>query len=225
MKKYFIAGLLFWMPIGITVWLVHFLVSSMDTIVRLLPPILRSESLFGMNVYGFGLAVVVAVLLATGVIVTHFFGKKILGWWNSILNRVPVVGGVYKSVKQISDTVLSDSGNAFNKAVLVEFPHPGAWTIAFQTGTAKGELADKIGVDYLSVYVPTTPNPTSGYVIFVHRSKAKDLDMTVDQALKTVISMGVVGPDASMPVVLTAGMPSFDKPVTPTDSSNPSNRN
>lgn len=227
MKKYLITGLLFWVPIGITVWLVHFLISSMDKIVALLPDILRPQSLFGMNVYGFGLAVVVLVLFATGILVTHFFGKTIMGWWNNVLNRVPVVGGVYKSVKQISDTVLSDSGNAFNKAVLVEFPHPGAWTIAFQTGTTKGELADKVGADYLSVYVPTTPNPTSGYMIYVHRSKAIDLNMTVDQALKTVISMGVVGPDAAMPVVLTAGMPSFDKPLVPTaaDSNNPENRN
>jgi uncharacterized membrane protein len=214
MRKYFIAGLLFWVPIGITVWLVHFLVSSMDKIVGVLPDVLRPQSLFGMNIYGFGFAVVVVMLFATGVLVTHFFGKTLMGWWNRVLNRVPVVGGVYKSVKQISDTVLSDSGNAFNKAVLVEFPHQGAWTIAFQTGSSHGELSDKMGGEYISVYVPTTPNPTSGYMIYVPKSKVKDLDMTVDQALKTVISMGVVGPEASLPTPAVAAI-----------SNTPSNRN
>ncbi len=206
MRKYFIAGLLFWVPIGITVWLVHFLVSSMDKIVGLLPEVLRPQQLFGMNIYGFGLAIVVLMLFATGVLVTHFFGKTIMGWWNNVLNRVPVVGGVYKSVKQISDTVLSDSGNAFNKAVLVEFPHQGAWTIAFQTGASHGELSVKMGGEFISVYVPTTPNPTSGYMIYVPKSKVKDLDMTVDQALKTVISMGVVGPEAALPTPAVAAI-------------------
>ncbi len=204
LKRYFIAGLLFWVPIGITLWVLHFLISSMDGIVGLLPPILQSESLFGFKLFGFGIIVVALLLFGTGVLVTHLLGKRMMGWWNSLINRVPVAGGIYKSVKQISDTVLSDSGNAFNKAVLVEFPYPGAWTIAFQTGSAKGELSDKIGEDYISVYVPTTPNPTSGYMIYVHRTKARDLDMTVDQALKTVISMGVVGPEAAMPVELGA---------------------
>jgi uncharacterized membrane protein len=206
MRKYFIAGLLFWVPIGITVWLVHFLVSSMDKIVGVLPDVLRPQSLFGMNIYGFGFAVVVVMLFATGVLVTHFFGKTLMSWWNRVLNRVPVVGGVYKSVKQISDTVLSDSGNAFNKAVLVEFPHPGAWTIAFQTGASHGELSAKMGGEFISVYVPTTPNPTSGYMIYIPKSKVKDLDMTVDQALKTVISMGVVGPEASLPTPAVAAI-------------------
>jgi uncharacterized membrane protein len=205
LKRYFIAGLLFWVPIGITLWVLHFLVSSMDSLVGLLPLALRSEQLFGFRLYGFGLLVVGLLLFATGVLVTHFFGKRIMGWWSNLLNRVPVAGGIYKSVKQISDTVLSDSGNAFNKAVLVEFPHPGAWTIAFQTGTAHGELSAKMGGEYISVYVPTTPNPTSGYMIYVHRSKAKDLDMTVDQALKTIISMGVVGPEAALPITPAQG--------------------
>jgi uncharacterized membrane protein len=199
LKRYFIAGLLFWVPIGITLWVLHFLVSSMDGIVGLFPKALRPEALFGQSVYGFGVLVVVVLLFATGILVTHLLGKRLLGWWNSIIQRVPVAGGIYKSVKQISDTVLSDSGNAFNKAVLVEFPHPGAWTVAFQTGSASGELSDKIGADFISVYVPTTPNPTSGYMIYVPRAKVKDLDMTVDQALKTVISMGVVGPEAALP--------------------------
>jgi uncharacterized membrane protein len=142
MKKYFIAGLLFWVPIGITVWLVHFLVSSMDKIVGVLPDALRPQSLFGMNIYGFGFAVVVLMLFATGVLVTHFFGKTLMGWWNRVLNRVPVVGGVYKSVKQISDTVLSDSGNAFNKAVLVELPSKRAPpTASFLTKWVENLLA------------------------------------------------------------------------------------
>jgi uncharacterized membrane protein len=200
LKKYFIAGLLFWVPIGITLWVLHFLVSSMDGLVGLLPKSLRSESLFGMHIYGFGLFVIAVLLFATGILITHLFGKRLMGWWNSVLNRVPVAGGVYKSVKQISDTLLSDSGNAFKKAVLVEFPHAGAWTIAFQTGSAKGELEAAMGGDFISVYVPTTPNPTSGYLIYVPRAKAKDLSMTVDEALKTIISMGVVGPEAAMPL-------------------------
>jgi uncharacterized membrane protein len=200
LKRYFIAGLLFWVPIGITLWVLHFLVSSMDKIVALLPEALTAKGLFGANIYGFGVLVLGLLLFATGVLVTHLLGKRLLGWWSTLIQRVPVAGGIYKSVKQISDTVLSDSGNAFNKAVLVEFPHPGAWTIAFQTGSASGELSAKIGADFISVYVPTTPNPTSGYMIYVPKSKVKDLDMTVDQALKTVISMGVVGPEAALPI-------------------------
>jgi uncharacterized membrane protein len=216
LKRYFIAGLLFWVPIGITLWVLHFLVSSMDGIVKLFPTALRPPALFGQEVYGFGVLVVVVLLFATGVLVTHLLGKRLLGWWSGLIQRVPVAGGIYKSVKQISDTVLSDSGNAFNKAVLVEFPHPGAWTIAFQTGNANGELSAKMGADFISVYVPTTPNPTSGYMIYVPKSKVKDLDMSVDQALKTVISMGVVGPENA---------PEGAFVPTPQISSNPNNRN
>jgi uncharacterized membrane protein len=148
----------------------------------------------------------VAILLLTGVVAANFFGARLIGFWESMLGRIPVVKSIYSSVKQVSDTLLSDSGNAFRKALLVEFPHDNAWTIAFLTGTPAAAVAKHLGEEHVSVYVPTTPNPTSGYFIIVPRSRVRDLDMTVDEALKYVISMGVVVPRGS-------GVPAAPRPA------------
>jgi uncharacterized membrane protein len=148
-----------------------------------------------MHIPGLGVVITVAIVLATGVFATNFFGAQIVQLWHEVLHRIPVVNSIYSSVKQISDTLFSSSGQAFRKALLVQWPLPGTWTIAFLTGTPGGDVANHLQGDYLSVYVPTTPNPTGGYFVMVARKDAIELDMTVDEALKYVISMGVVPPN------------------------------
>jgi len=200
MKRYLIAGLLVWVPLGITIWVLVFLVTTLDQTLLLLPEGARPDALLGFHVPGFGAVLSFALLLLTGVVAANFFGARLIGFWEGVLGRIPVVKSIYSSVKQVSDTLLSDSGNAFRKALLVEFPHEGSWTIAFLTGTTAPAVAAHLNEEHLSVYVPTTPNPTSGYFIIVPRSRVRDLDMTVDEALKYVISMGVVAPRAHLPL-------------------------
>jgi len=194
MKRYLIAGLLVWMPLGITMWVLHFLVTSLDSILLLLPETARPETLLGFYIPGIGVVVAFLILLVTGVMTANFLGLRLLRAWESVLIRIPFVKSIYSSVKQVSDTLLSDQGNAFRKALLVEFPHAGSWTIAFQTGSPAAAVAARLDGEHVSVYVPTTPNPTSGYFVIVPRDRVHELDMTVDEALKYIISMGVVAP-------------------------------
>jgi uncharacterized membrane protein len=196
MKRYLIAGLLVWVPLGITIWVLVFLVTTLDQTLLLIPEGARPDALLGFHIPGFGVLLFFGLLLLTGVVAANFFGARLIGFWENALGRIPVVKSIYSSVKQVSDTLLSDSGNAFRKALLVEFPHEGSWTIAFLTGTPAPAVAEHLTEEHLSVYVPTTPNPTSGYFIIVPRSRVRELDMTVDEALKYVISMGVVSPRA-----------------------------
>jgi uncharacterized membrane protein len=197
MKRYLIAGLLVWAPLGITIWVLHFLVTTLDQTLLLFPEGAHPDRLLGFHIPGFGVLLSFGLLLLTGVIAANFFGARLIRIWENMLGRIPVVKSIYSSVKQVSDTLLSDSGNAFRKALLVEFPHEGSWTIAFLTGTPAPAVMAHLAEEHLSVYVPTTPNPTSGYFIVVPRSRVRELDMTVDEALKYVISMGVVSPRAS----------------------------
>jgi uncharacterized membrane protein len=199
MKRYLIAGLLVWVPLGITIWVLHFLVTSLDSILLLFPESARPEALFGFNIPGIGVVVAFVILLGTGMLAANFLGLRLIRAWESVLVRIPFVKSIYSSVKQVSDTLLSDQGNAFRKALLVEFPLTGSWTIAFQTGSPAGDVAARLDGEHVSVYVPTTPNPTSGYFIIVPRTRVHELDMTVDEALKYIISMGVVAPRARMP--------------------------
>ena len=201
MKRYLIAGLLVWVPLGITMWVLHFLVTSLDSILLLLPETARPETLLGFYIPGIGVVVAFLILLVTGVMTANFLGLRLLRAWESVLIRIPFVKSIYSSVKQVSDTLLSDQGNAFRKALLVEFPHAGSWTIAFQTGNPAPAVAARLEGEHVSVYVPTTPNPTSGYFVIVPRARVHDLDMTVDEALKYIISMGVVAPRAHAPAV------------------------
>ena len=207
MKRYLIAGLLVWAPLGITIWVLHFLVTTLDQTLLLFPEGARPDKLLGYHIPGFGVLLSFGLLLLTGVVAANFFGARLIGYWESALGRIPVVKSIYSSVKQVSDTLLSDSGNAFRKALLVEFPHEGSWTIAFLTGTPAPAVAAHLAEEHLSVYVPTTPNPTSGYFIIVPRSRVRELDMTVDEALKYVISMGVVTPRAARPRTLSPAIP------------------
>jgi uncharacterized membrane protein len=194
MKRYLIAGLLVWVPLGITIWVLHFLVTSLDSIVWVFPEWMRPESLIGFHLPGIGVLIAFVILLATGMLAANFLGQRLIRAWEAVLTRIPFVKSIYSAVKQVSDTLLSDQGNAFRKALLVEFPHAGSWTIAFQTGNPAQAVAERLEGEHVSVYVPTTPNPTSGYFVIVPRARVHELDMTVDEALKYIISMGVVAP-------------------------------
>jgi uncharacterized membrane protein len=194
MKKYFITGLLIWIPLAITIWVLKLVVDVLDQSLLLMPTALHTENWLGMHIPGLGAILTVLIVFLTGVFATNFFGAQLVELWHEILHRIPVVNSIYSSVKQISDTLFSSSGQAFRKAVLVRWPHQGAWTIAFLTGTPGGDVVNHIPPDCISVYVPTTPNPTGGYFVIVKRSDMVELDMTVDQALKYIISMGVVPP-------------------------------
>lgn len=194
MKKYFITGLLIWVPLAITLWVISAIVGTMDRSLLLLPPSLRPEVLLGVQIPGLGAVLTLLVVLLTGVVAANIIGQRLLRFWEGVLARIPVVKSIYYSVKQVSDTLFSSSGEAFRKALLVEYPRPGAWTIAFQTGTPGGDVANHLKGDYLSIYVPTTPNPTSGFFLMVPRADVIELNMSVDEALKYIISMGVVAP-------------------------------
>ncbi len=194
LKKYFITGLLIWIPLIITLWVLKVIFDTLDASLLLLPVSFQTESWLGVHIPGLGALLTVAIVLATGIFATNFFGAQLVELWHDVLNRIPVVNSIYSSVKQISDTLFSSSGQAFRKALLVQWPHEGMWTIAFLTGTPGGDVTNHLPPDCLSVYVPTTPNPTGGYFVIVKRSQVIELDMTVDQALKYIISMGVVPP-------------------------------
>ncbi|MBF4987768.1 MULTISPECIES: DUF502 domain-containing protein [unclassified Methylophilus] len=194
MKKYFITGLLVLVPLFITVWVLKTLVQTLDQSLLLLPVAWRPEALLGVDIPGFGVILTVAIVLATGLVATNIFGQQLIELWEGLLIRVPVVKSIYSSVKQVSDTLFSDSGNAFRQALLIEYPRQGSWTIAFLTGTPGGDVANHLQGEYVSVYVPTTPNPTSGFFLMLPKSDVVELDMSVDQALKYIISMGTVAP-------------------------------
>jgi len=196
MKRYLIAGLLVWVPLGITIWVLHFLLSTLDQTLLLLPESIRPDQ-FGVRIPGLGVVLAFAILLATGVLAANFFGLRLIRLWEAVLGRIPFVKSIYSSVKQVSDTLLSDTGNAFRKALLVQFPNENSWTIAFLTGAPAPAVARHFSEEHVSVYVPTTPNPTSGYFLIVPRSRVRDLDMSVEEALKYVVSMGVVMPRGS----------------------------
>jgi uncharacterized membrane protein len=212
MKRYIIAGLLVWVPLGITIWVLDALVSTLDQSLRLLPERIHPDNLIGYHIPGFGVLLSFVILLVTGAVAANFAGARLIAMWESLLARIPFVKSIYSSVKQVSDTVLSDQGTAFRKALLVEFPRQGCWTIAFLTGAPAGEVASHLPGDHISVYVPTTPNPTGGYFIMVPRASVRELDITVDEALKYIISMGVVTPRPApghpAPLTLPADAPS-----------------
>lgn len=195
MKKYFITGLLVLVPVVITFWVLSSLIQTMDQSLLLLPEQWQPQQLFGFSMVGLGAILTVLIVFVTGLIATNIFGQQLILIWEAMLSRVPVVKSIYASVKQVSDTIFSDSGNAFRKALLVEFPRKGSWTIAFLTGEPGGDVINHLQGDYVSVYVPTTPNPTGGYFLMIEKKEVIELDMSVDQALKYIISMGTVVPE------------------------------
>ena len=197
MKRYFITGLLIWVPIGLTAWVLKFLISTMDQSLLLLPDEFQPEALLGMNVYGVGTILTLLVVFITGIMTANIIGQKLLIFWEGVLWRIPVVKSIYWSIKQVSDTIFSSKGEAFRKALLVQYPREGSWTIAFMTGQPGGDVANHLKGDYISVYVPTTPNPTSGFFLMMPKDDVIELDMSVDEALKYIISMGVVSPNGN----------------------------
>lgn len=194
LRRYFVAGLLVWIPLGITLWVLKLLVDLMDQSLLLLPERLHSEALFGFHVPGLGIILTLVIVLSTGALAANFFGRQLLSFGHDLLTRIPIVRSIYGGVKQISDTLFSPEGKAFRRAVLVRYPHAGTWTVALVTGTPEHEVADILGRDQISVFVPTTPNITAGFFLIVPRSETIELDMTVDAALKYIISMGVAEP-------------------------------
>jgi len=200
MKKYFITGLLIWVPLAITVWVLSMIVRTMDQSLLLLPAAIRPENLLGFYIPGIGAILTILVVLLTGLVTANIIGQRLVRFWERVLSRIPVVKSVYYSVKQVSDTLFSSTGEAFRKALLVQYPRPGCWTIAFLTGQPGGDVVNYLKGDYVSIYVPTTPNPTSGFFLMMPRADVIELEMSVDAALKYIISMGVVAPPMRNPL-------------------------
>ncbi len=197
-KRYFITGLLIWVPLAITAWVLSLIAGVADQSLRLLPESVHPHRLLGFVLPGAGVVLTLLIILSTGLLAANFIGQRLVGWWEKLLARIPVVNSIYTSVKQVSDTLFSSSGNAFRKAVLIEYPRKGSWTIAFLTGRPGGDVVNHLAGQFVSVYVPTTPNPTSGFFLMLPESDTIELDMDVDEALKYIISMGVVAPPARM---------------------------
>ncbi len=216
LKKHIIAGLLVWLPLAITVWVLLWLVGLFDAVFAAflsgLGPLLSDETenslQFLREVHGLGVVLVFGVLILTGAFVSNVAGRWWVKQWDNLFNHIPIVKSIYTSVKKVSNTLFSSNGNAFRKTLLVRYPHSGAWTIAFQTGAPSGEVAQLLGEGMICVYVPTTPNPTSGFFLMVHESEVKELTLSVDQALTYVLSMGAVAPDELPPSV------SIENPTT-----------
>jgi len=195
MRKYFVTGLLVLVPLAITLWVLNLIIGTLDQSVLLLPERWRPAVLIGLDIPGMGALVTVLFVFLVGLLTRNIIGKQIVNLWERLLTRIPIVSSIYSSVKQVSDTLFSSSGNAFRKAMLVQYPREGSWTIAFLTGTPGGDVKNHLTGDYISVYVPTTPNPTSGFFLMMPRADAIELDMSVDEALKYIVSMGVVAPE------------------------------
>lgn len=198
-RKWLLSGLLVIVPLAITVGVLQWVLGTLDQTLLILPDSWQPDKLLGFHIPGFGVLLALGTLLVVGAVASNFVGKKLVGWWDNLLHRIPIVRSIYSGVKQVSDTLFSESGNAFRKAVLVQWPREGAWTIAFVTGVPGGDAANYLQGDYLSVYVPTTPNPTGGYFIMLKASDCIELKMSVDEALKYIVSMGVVVPNGVPP--------------------------
>jgi uncharacterized membrane protein len=193
-RKWFFSGLLVIVPMGITVWVLQWVIGILDTTLLILPEAWHPDRVLGVHVPGFGVLLALGIILVVGAIASNFAGRKLVHWGDVIVSRIPVVRSIYSSVKQVSDTLFSGNGNAFRTAVMIQWPRTDVWTIGFVTGVPGGDVANYLAGDYLSVYVPTTPNPTGGYLVMLRRSDCIELRMSVDEALRYVISMGVVVP-------------------------------
>ncbi len=208
MRKYFLTGLLVWAPLAITIWVITWGLGALDgvfgsvmgAIIAVMPDALRPALADFRNIPGLGVALVLLVIFLTGMFAANIFGRWALSQSDRVLTNIPIVKSIYSSVKQVSDTLFSSNGNAFRKALLVQYPRAGSWTIAFLTGVPSGEVANHLPGEHVSVYVPTTPNPTSGFFLMLPRDQVVELDMSVDEALKYIISMGVVAPDRPAPL-------------------------
>ncbi len=191
LRKWLFAGLLVVLPVAITVWVVQWIIGTLDQTLLILPVDWHPDRLFGVHIPGLGVLLALGILLLVGAITSNFIGRRLLALNDRILNRIPVVRSIYSGDKPVSATLVSETGNAFRTAVLVQWPRPGVWTIGFVTGSPGGDVANHLTGEFLSVYVPTTPNPTGGYFVMLPKSDCIELRMSVDEALRYVISMGV----------------------------------
>lgn len=209
-RRYMIAGLLLWLPVGVTVIILRFLVDLMDRTLLLLPAGWRPDALLGFRIPGLGLLLALVVLLITGVALTNLVGRQLIHWWENLLKRIPIVRSIYSGAKIFTETVFSDKGKAFKSVLLVEYPRKGIWTLGFQSGEEVAEVAHRVGRGLVCVFIPTTPNPTSGFIIMVPREDVMPLDMSVDDAMRLIFTLGVVAPDWAEAVQakgLSAGTP------------------
>ncbi len=197
LKKYFITGLLIWIPLVITAWVLTVIIGTMDQSLRLLPQAIHPEYLLGFHIPGAGTVLTLVIVFMTGLVTANFIGQKLVRFWEALLSRIPIVKSIYYSVKQVSDTLFSGSGDAFRKVLLVRYPHPEAWSVAFQTGTPTSDVSQHCDDDLVSVFIPTAPSPVNGFFFFVRKRDTVELDMSVDDALKYIVSMGVVAPPLS----------------------------
>jgi uncharacterized membrane protein len=196
-QKYLIAGLLVWLPVVVTVLLFRFLITLMDQTLILLPLQIRPESLLGFSIPGLGLILTLLVLLVTGVLAANIVGRTMVSFGEKILKRIPVVRSVYSAAKNFSELVFSETGQSFKKVLLIQYPRKGVYSLAFQTSTALGEVQNKTGKNMVCTFIPTTPNPTSGYIIILPKEDVIEMDMNVDEAFKMIVSLGVVVPSWS----------------------------
>ncbi|MGA7181535.1 MAG: DUF502 domain-containing protein [Thiobacillaceae bacterium] len=190
MKRYFVTGLLIWVPLGITLWVLNLLISTMDQSLLLLPHSWRPEAWLGFSIPGLGVILTLLVIFLSGLATANIFGKRLVDYWESLLLRIPVVKSIYNSVKQVSDTLFSSEGQAFKKVLLVRYPHPQAWSIGFQTNVPVS-VSGRLEEEHVGIFIPTTPSPVNGFYFFVKKSETIELNMTVEQALKAIVSMGV----------------------------------
>ena len=197
LRHYLIAGLIVWLPILVTFMVFRFVIELLDSTISLIPSAYRPEHLFGLDIPGLGVVFSLAVLLITGMIATNFFGQRLVAWGESLLARIPLVRSIYNAVKQVMNAILSTNSQAFRKVLLIEYPRKGLWSIAFLTGTQNPQLNNHLGEEVYTLFVPTTPNPTSGFLIMVPKSQTSELEMTIDEALKFVISLGVMHPNSN----------------------------
>ncbi len=206
-RRYLVAGLLVWVPLGVTVWVVRSLINWMDGSLLLIPEPYRPENLLGFPVPGLGVLLSLLILFVTGILAANFFGRSLVGVWERLLARIPLVRSVYSGTKQLAETLFSGGGESFRKVLLVEFPRRGLWTLAFQTANDLGEAQEKIGGSVINVYIPTTPNPTGGYFVMVRSEDVVELEMSVDDGLKVILSMGAVVPglDKERPELAPSG--------------------
>ena len=193
-RRYLVAGVLVWLPLGVTLVLINFLVGIMDRTLGLVPLQYRPESWLGFPIPGLGVILTILILLVTGVLAANFVGRKVVGGWESLLERIPIVRSIYSAAKNFTEIVFSDSGKAFKKVLLVQYPRKGIYSLTFQTATEMGEVQGRTGENVVCCFVPTTPNPTSGFIIVVPQEDTIELDMSIDEAAKLIMSLGVVVP-------------------------------
>ena len=197
MKKYLLTGLLVWVPLGITLWVLNLIISTLDQSLGLLPENWHPDKLLGAHIPGLGVILTVLIVLSTGLLVRNVLGQQLLIYWESLLHRIPVVNSIYNSIKQVSDTLLSSNGHAFRKVLLVRYPHPEAWSLAFQT-SMPNEVIQKLDGEYVAVFIPTAPSPVNGFYFFVRKEDTMEINVSVDLALKSIVSMGVAAPTSNV---------------------------